>query len=425
MQLPQSLTTVTPLSKALAMVLFVILPFGGVYIGFKYSQSLDKDRVITRNVEINKCEPTKTPTVTQTLTTPTPMTSKKHKNRVFIYANVIKSENADGAVWPTYKVTKLDEQGKTEILIPSIGGVKQHVSFFNVTPDKKSLLVGINNRLMAIDLTTKAQIEVMRFESENGAGRLTYSADKKKLLVWDQAPGMKNSSYSFYEYNLEKKEKKILKSGLRDDLPLEPVTERDDNKILLADPRGEFLELWEYDLNTNELTDKKMAYGHTSGDGKIMAVVNPNDNFKDACNDFSGVDFGSYKFIDPVSENLIDTLKVNGKTVNIEAISKNGDKVLFYTRDPIDQNLSVSDYRECKSIIEEQKKSTKYMIKTIGKGVEEVNDFEEVLADWEIDNIGRMVRYNEKSGTTKLYFGGKEYAIGNGGSVETITMYYE
>lgn len=40
MKLPRSYTTVTPLSKALAMLLFVALPFIGFYFGYKYANSV-------------------------------------------------------------------------------------------------------------------------------------------------------------------------------------------------------------------------------------------------------------------------------------------------------------------------------------------------------------------------------------------------
>jgi hypothetical protein len=38
MKLPQSVTTVTPLSKSLALVLFIALPFIGFYFGYQYGQ---------------------------------------------------------------------------------------------------------------------------------------------------------------------------------------------------------------------------------------------------------------------------------------------------------------------------------------------------------------------------------------------------
>lgn len=41
MTLPSSLTTVTRFSKTLAMILFMILPFAGFYIGSQYQKSVD------------------------------------------------------------------------------------------------------------------------------------------------------------------------------------------------------------------------------------------------------------------------------------------------------------------------------------------------------------------------------------------------
>ncbi len=40
-KLPKSLTTVTPLSKAVAMVLFIALPFIGFYLGMQYQKSIE------------------------------------------------------------------------------------------------------------------------------------------------------------------------------------------------------------------------------------------------------------------------------------------------------------------------------------------------------------------------------------------------
>ncbi len=49
MKLPKSFTTVTPLSKALAMVLFVLLPFVGFFFGYRYHQSLSPPSVAKRD----------------------------------------------------------------------------------------------------------------------------------------------------------------------------------------------------------------------------------------------------------------------------------------------------------------------------------------------------------------------------------------
>lgn len=62
MILPKELRTITPLSKGLAMILFIVLPFLGFYLGMQYQQSQDllplqvKEQSI--NIPINKITPT-------------------------------------------------------------------------------------------------------------------------------------------------------------------------------------------------------------------------------------------------------------------------------------------------------------------------------------------------------------------------------
>ena len=46
MLLPKSFTTVTPLSKVIAMILFVSLPFVGYYLGMKYEQSISVNNIV-------------------------------------------------------------------------------------------------------------------------------------------------------------------------------------------------------------------------------------------------------------------------------------------------------------------------------------------------------------------------------------------
>lgn len=59
--LPKELTIVSPLSKVLAAVLFVSLPFIGFFLGMQYEQTFDqtKESEITNNIKIN--HPTSTP----------------------------------------------------------------------------------------------------------------------------------------------------------------------------------------------------------------------------------------------------------------------------------------------------------------------------------------------------------------------------
>lgn len=62
--LPKYLTTVTPLSKLLAMALFVAFPFVGFYLGVKY-KGLDYQAPVVTSVPQPKRNPTPTETVTK------------------------------------------------------------------------------------------------------------------------------------------------------------------------------------------------------------------------------------------------------------------------------------------------------------------------------------------------------------------------
>jgi hypothetical protein len=63
-KLPQSFTTVTKLSKAITILLFIFLPFIGFYLGYQYRIATTPTEVIIRN--------TITPIVTKTTISPTP-----------------------------------------------------------------------------------------------------------------------------------------------------------------------------------------------------------------------------------------------------------------------------------------------------------------------------------------------------------------
>lgn len=52
MELPKSLTTVTPISKYLALVLFILLPFVGFYAGMKYQKSITPNMALKSNLKL-------------------------------------------------------------------------------------------------------------------------------------------------------------------------------------------------------------------------------------------------------------------------------------------------------------------------------------------------------------------------------------
>ncbi len=53
MKLPSYLTKVTPLSKTLALILFILLPFLGFYLGVKYQSSLVTQPLVNQKVTLS------------------------------------------------------------------------------------------------------------------------------------------------------------------------------------------------------------------------------------------------------------------------------------------------------------------------------------------------------------------------------------
>jgi len=77
MKLPQSFTTVTPLSKFLAMILFVSLPFIGFYFGYKYKKSIV-------DLSLPTSSPTQNPTSQPSVSSITPDPKRYINNQLGI-----------------------------------------------------------------------------------------------------------------------------------------------------------------------------------------------------------------------------------------------------------------------------------------------------------------------------------------------------
>ena len=71
MKLPKSFTTVTTLSKILAMVLFIALPFIGLLIGMGYQNKIDKIKCANEVYKINQTVTLVTPTISMSNPSPT------------------------------------------------------------------------------------------------------------------------------------------------------------------------------------------------------------------------------------------------------------------------------------------------------------------------------------------------------------------
>jgi hypothetical protein len=90
MKLPQSFTTVTPLSKVIAILLFASLPFIGFYFGIKFQQSV--------SVPFEANPIISTPSVIPTASTPSVNNIDDAKNSLIEYFTLLHEEKFEEAV---------------------------------------------------------------------------------------------------------------------------------------------------------------------------------------------------------------------------------------------------------------------------------------------------------------------------------------
>lgn len=83
MQLPQSFTTITPLSKIIAIVLFVTLPFIGAYVGYKFGKS-----TVIPVTCVTETKPANIPTKEVITPTISSTSSEIDKNKLYLVKNV-------------------------------------------------------------------------------------------------------------------------------------------------------------------------------------------------------------------------------------------------------------------------------------------------------------------------------------------------
>ncbi len=79
-KLPKELTTITPFSRLIAVVLFILLPITGFYLGTQYQESIDLAKKQTYDPTIISRKPTPTPLLLKQIT-------KEEKVNLWIIAN--------------------------------------------------------------------------------------------------------------------------------------------------------------------------------------------------------------------------------------------------------------------------------------------------------------------------------------------------
>ena len=379
MKLPNSWTKVTTFSKIMAMALFVSLPFIGFYFGINYQK-------LQQSIETLVTDPEKD--------TPTPMVtspSDKSDQPIVIYSQQISQQNTANRSWPTVKIFRKIGNNTPEVLIPSMGTVDEYPSDYVLSPDKKTLLINLENKFVLFDLQTKQIYKTITLEHGGNYRGVNFSPDSNKLFIWDHQYAGADRSYSVYIYDLKTGQKTPLSvdQSLTQSLSVEKW--RNDNIIILRQPMGDYSNLWTYNLNSNKLENKNQIYGRISENGQIMVVEDFNASKEDPCNEMMGTDIGGYKFIDPSSLKQVDSLYGDDKVVHYVASSLNNQSFMFYTMNPIKTPDTGFELPLCDQLNQQKFDSRQYILKTIGSSsipVEDplvvINSWKPTLTGWEI-----------------------------------------
>ncbi len=166
MSQPHFAFRVTPFSRVLAAVLFVILPFAGFVLGMAYggTAALPTTTVVSEAVAPEEA--------------PSDMDGKGTE-AVLIYSEQVSHVMTEIRSWPKLNIFKKVGSAAPELLA-TVGAVGEYPIGFVLSPDKTKLAVNLESKLLLIDIPTKTQ-KVLVTRDNSVLGDPAFSADSTKI----------------------------------------------------------------------------------------------------------------------------------------------------------------------------------------------------------------------------------------------------
>ncbi len=335
---------------------------------------------------------------------------------VLIYTDEVSSVvDPTGRSFPTVKIwIKIGSSPHEELA--TIGKVGEYPNTIRLSPDKKQLLLNLESKLQLLDLDTKQIRDIFIPEKSTYLGAV-FSPNSKELFVWDQFYSEVNDKqYFVHRLNLETLEDVLITTG-NTGTAFGPIVWRDDSKVVLYEPMGEFARSWYFDFATNKIieTPNTNMSGFVSSDGKSMSVVS--EWIDDICNEFAGSAWSGYKIVDPVSGTIQGQLKQQGRPATISAYSPDKRQILYATRE------NATDKSKC----DEDLNSFQYYLSNYSGGTSEsitYHSFMRLLNNWGYDNIGATIKYDYDNNSSGIYLNGKAIVTSNKG-LEIVAQYLQ
>ncbi len=318
---------------------------------------------------------------------------------VIIYKEeVTSSEGSSGRSYPTIRIwRKVGAQPYEELA--TVGRVDEYPIDVSLSHNKKTLLINLESRLQLLDLETRELKDIFTPTKSTYLGAI-FSPDDKELFIWDQFYAREDEKeYFVHRLNLETFQDTILFTGVNGSM-YGPIVWREDNKIILYEPLGEFARSWYFDLETNQIlqTPNSNMSGFVSRNGMLMSVVN--SHVEDICNEFSGDAWSGYKILDPVTGALLGGLKQQWKPAGISAFSRDGKEILYSVGE------NVTSRENCAVNVG----SSRYFTSHINGGSPKQMSYDSYMRtmnEWGYESMGAEEHYNYENNTYSITINNK------------------
>jgi hypothetical protein len=375
--------------KTVTIVLSVVL-----LVAIIFGLYLSQKRSIGKEAPNQNALPTKTNSIN--------ISKDTHSSvPVVIYTEQIKTTSSESRAWPTVKILWKIGNAQPDTLA-EVGKIGEYPNSYQLSPDKKSLLINLESKLQILDLTTKELRDL--FIPKRQVLSMTYSPDGTQLFIWDQkyAPRDGDNSYYVHRFTIANRKDEILKQGVSES-PFFGSAWREDGKVILDEAHGEFSTPHYFDLKNNQITRTPGNYasGLLSMSGKAMAVVK--DWTDDVCNEFSGDAPNMYNIIDPVSGKNLGTVGSPNNRVSILAFSPNDTEIFYQTEKPW------TNREDCNKTAEKS-----YLKALIGTNqVVLINNPAELLRSWNRNYVGATTSYDYKNRSWSILINDKAFITSN------------
>ncbi|MBI3261072.1 hypothetical protein HYZ64_01725 [Candidatus Berkelbacteria bacterium] len=320
---------------------------------------------------------------------------------VVIYTQQVKTTDSSSRSWPTVKILRKNGNAKPEILA-EVGKVGEYPDKYQLSPDKKFLLINLESKLQILNLSTKELKDL--FIPKRQILSTSYSPDGKLLFIWDQkyAPTDGDKSYYVHLFTISDQKDQILKQGTSDSSFFGTIW-RADNKIVLNEPLGDFSRPSYFDLSSTQITKTPgdFASGLLSQSGNVMAVVK--DEISDVCNYFSGSTASVYNIIDPVSGKILGTIDGSGNGVAMIAFSPDDNEALYVAQKPR------TNQDDCNKKAE----SSYYKVQIVTGQSTKLANLYDILKSWNENYIGATVGYGDNKSVWSILIGDQTIITSN------------